>query len=161
MVVWPKLLELASCLCREITQSGLPEPCFCGVLPGSAIVGDLAGFGCDDGRNGMAWVRLVTSAPAGQGQQRGRCLPLLAFSVEVGIMRNIVIPDNGDLPDAAQFLADTQLQLADMAAMLRAICCYKDSGDEGDHEAMIGPYQPYGPMGGLLGGTMQVQLLED
>jgi hypothetical protein len=147
---WPKMLSLKNCLCEEIEKSGLPSVCFCEVMPGS-----VAAFDFSDG--GQAWVRLVNSYPSlvfpTQSQDlRSSCSAPIANVLEVGIVRCPPRPGpRGEMPGAAEEREATRIQMADMAAMRRAIlCCF------GSSEAVLGIYTPVGPGEGAIGGTWTV-----
>lgn len=152
VLILPKLVRLLECLCQEICDSGLPDVCTCQIMPGAQVALDYGGE-CE-GKDGMAWVRLMTaSAYTTQGAQMvtpSPCDTPLQFTVEVGITRNLQAPEDG-FPDADQMSAAAVMQLADMAAMRRAImCCYG--------EAVLGAYTPIGPGGLAYGGTWAVGL---
>jgi hypothetical protein len=155
-IIADRLQALATCLCAQIAADELPEPCFCGVLPGEAVAGDYAG-NCQT-KCGMAWVRLVNIYPAkaiGQPDiTPGNCGAGLGFEVEVGIVRCVPVGNAAGMPPtAAQMLAATELQIADSMAMFKALqCCAPDSRD-----MIVGSYEPTGPEGGLVGGTLLVQ----
>jgi hypothetical protein len=152
LVVWPKLAALATCLCSEVTDSGLEPLCFCGVMPGAAIALDYVD-GCQ-GSEGMGWVRLVNAYPSNSLPQPMQtalhCTSPLAFTAEMGIVRPMGVNADGTPPDDATLLAATENQMAEMMAMYRAIaCCYSLS------EVVIQQYFPMGPDGGAVGGRWQ------
>lgn len=150
MTVSERLTELAQCLCAEVG-----DLCFCGVLPGGEAALDYAQHDCD-GDCGQAWVRLVTVYPSrtlGQADETaGNCNSLLGYDVELGVVRCLLVGDDaGGPPDAAAMLASTEMQVADMEAMRRAVLCCTPA-----KEFLLGAYTPYGPEGGLVGGTWLV-----
>lgn len=152
------LTELAGCLCRQIHDLGLAEPCFCGVMPGDRVALDYVG-NCED-RDGMAWVRLVASYPStGVGTLStnvNNCGSALSVDLEVGIMRTAPKMDqSGEPPDEAAQLAATDQQISDMMAMYKAISCCPALVDR---EYIAGIYKPMGPQGYALGGTVPVTL---
>lgn len=154
--LWPALMELTTCLCAEVANAGLPELCFCGLVPGDTVAWDYIG----DTGQGMAWVRLMNiypsaAFPAVDSTLRSSCASPLAAQVEMGILRCAPSPDSDGTPPsmAAQWEA-TRLQLADMAAMYAAVrCCY-----DRQENMVLGQYNPAGPEGGVVGGTWQVWL---
>jgi len=158
---WPShvqetLEELASCLCAQVEADGLPAVCFCGVVPGLEIALDYQGD-CADAC-GMAWVRLVALYPStsiGQpSEQPGNCSLMLGLDIEIGMVRCASGMDEaGTPPTAGQLLADTELQVADALAMRKALLCCHNSKD-----FLLGPYAPYGPAGGMVGGAWTVAL---
>lgn len=152
-LVWPLLTDLASCLCRQITELGLPEPCFCGVLSGDSVALDYCqpcGVKC-----GMAWVRLAGIVPQSTGTQISRsargCPAQLEVSVEVGIARCAPVADaRGNPPTMDAQLDAARLQAADMNAARRAVqCCF-------DGDATLDAWAPLGPQGGCIGGAWLV-----
>jgi len=148
---WPLLLDLASCLGREITDSALPEPCFVGILPGANVALDYCQE-CGD-KCGMAWVRLTSIRPSGASAELSNpCGGPLEASIEVGISRCAPMGSEGEPPTMAEQLESAQLMMADQSAALRAIrCCM---GRERDFD--LGAWTPMGPMGGCVGGTWTV-----
>lgn len=155
-LVFDRLTDLAACLCAQIEKDGGPEPCFCGVIPGDAAVGDYAGD-CDE-KCGMAWVRLVAAYPAtGVGvadETAGNCSASLGFDVEVGILRCIPIHDDGSPLTPEEATDATTLQVADMLTMWRAITCCEAITSK---DYILGGYAPMGPLGGLVGGGFQIR----
>lgn len=148
-LIFAKLTSLAECLCATIITEGLPEPCFCGVVPGDIVALDYIN-GCDD-KCGMAWVRLALASPTtGVGvvdEQVNNCGSTVGFTTEVGIARCLPVNEDGTPPDVADYLASAQLQIADMLAMRKAIECCEDLGD-----LILDSYQPLGPSGMAVGG---------
>jgi hypothetical protein len=158
--VFDRLGELAECLCAQIQdpENGVPDVCFCGVVPGDQAVANYAGD-CND-VCGMAWVRLVQMYPMaviGQADATpGNCGVGVGIDVEVGILRCIEFGDEqGNLPPPAVLLAATQLQIADALVMRKAIYCCDAIPSK---EAIVTPYAPTGPLGGLVGGMMTVSM---
>lgn len=150
------LTELSTCLCAQILTDGTPPVCFCGVMPGAVVSLDYAGE-CEN-ECGMAWVRLLQSYPSATlGQPSatpGNCSAAIGVDVELAIVRCIEVggPD-GQPPEPAVLAAAAVLQQADMMSMWRAVACCRNSKDW-----VIGQYTPYGPEGGLVGGTLTISL---
>lgn len=156
--VYAKLEALATCLCAQIALDGLPACCFCGLMPGELVPFDYIDT-CDDDLCGLAWVRLLTVQPTtGIGvisETVNNCDAELGFQVEVGIVRCFTAGDTtGNPPTAAENLAATQLQIADMECMRRALSCC-DIGD-----IILDNYTPIGPDGMALGGVWVATLGE-
>lgn len=149
------LTDLTTCLCAQILTDGLPPVCACSQMPGDNVALDYAGD-CDDAC-GMAWVRLATSYPStiiGQpAENPGNCSAAIGFEVEIGIIRCLSVGDGDTPPDLADLTAAAVLQQADLLAMWRAVACCRNSRDW-----LIGSYVPYGPTGGLVGGTLPVAI---
>lgn len=166
--VYPLMEELLACLCKEIDDSNLPKPCRCELMPGAVFMLD---FGPSDTAkgNGQAWVRLAAAGatfPGDVGDTQApvilttRCAAPLAYELEIGISRCVSVgttSNNKYFPPSADAVsADVQLQLADMAAMKRAVlCCLKDKLGA-DVEIGLGLYSPIDHQGGVGGGTWQV-----
>lgn len=152
------LVALAGCLCQSIRDAGLPDPCFCGVMPGEQIAIDYV-TGCDD-QNGMAWTRLQLGYPAsGVGvvnQQVRNCSGGFGVEIEMGVMRSApIMQDDGEPPTAADQLLSTELQMGDMWAMVQAVnCC--DALQNYDY--IMSQYRPRGPAGFAVGGTFTVMV---
>ncbi len=149
------LTNLATCLCGQIVADGLPDVCFCGVIPGEAAS---AMYGGDCSKKcGMAWVRLVEATPAnGAGVEvttPANCMAGLGFTVEVGMLRCTPIGTATTPPKPEELLASAQLQWADMMVMRRSIACCP-----GNRDWVLGAYTPMGPGGGLVGGFWTVTL---
>ena len=153
--VFTALEDLATCLCAQIVADGGPDVCFCGVIPGEAASAMYQGD-CTK-KCGMAWVRLITVTPAaGVGtltEQPGNCATGIGYDVEVGILRCTPVGTATTPPTPAQLLSSTELQLADMMTMRRAvICCY------GSKNWILGSYTPMGPGGGMVGGAWNLSM---
>jgi len=150
--IYTALDELATCLCAQIQTDGLPDVCACSVVPGEVVIPDMVGD-CADGC-GQAWVRLITAYPSvvigAPDVTPGNCGSSIGVEVELGVLRCIESEDVGipELQDA------TQLQVADMLAMWRAVSCCRQSKDY-----QITAYTPLGPEGGLVGGSLAVSIL--
>jgi hypothetical protein len=158
-LIYPRLVELAGCLCTEIERSGLfagQELCFCGLQFGDLVPIDLLekkGVG-----SGVAWVRMAQAFPSINFPEPdpgiGTCATLLAYEVEVAIARCVPLLDrSGKPPSMSQTLEAARLQFADMAAMRRAIaCCFAGT----DTDYTLGAYQPIPVSGGVGGGFWTV-----
>ena len=153
--IWPVVEAMSVCLCSTLNDAGLGDNlCFCGIFPGAQAYDQMG-----EGTAGQAWVRVVRIYPSNTFPQieqnpRRSCGSDLAVELEIGVLRCAPMPtDAGRIPPtmSAQWDA-TRLQMADMAAMQRAVqCCYSDSD-----LVMLGNYTPAGPTGGVVGGTWQV-----
>jgi hypothetical protein len=157
--IWAKMAVLLDCL--RAAMRDLPDPCSLTIQPGQLPAFDFScEDGCDGNGNGKAWVRLITEYPSTRfPQPLTTATPCsaweMAYSVEIGIVRCVAI-DGTDVITDEQNMEDSLLQSADAHAMYRAVlCCFT-----GDEEVVMGSYVPYGPQGGVLGGswTMQVRL---
>lgn len=158
--VFNRIGELAECLCAQIQDpdNGVPDVCFCGIVPGDQAVGDYAGD-CNT-KCGMAWVRLAGMYPMAilgtPDATPGNCGVGVGIDVEMGIMRCIDFGDEqGNMPPPADLLAATQLQIADALIMRKALFCCDAIPAK---EAIMSAYTPVGPLGGLVGGTILVSM---
>jgi len=153
---WPAVMALIECLCTEMVASGLGPLCLCSPLPGSQVA-------LDYGAEGMAWVRVVGAWPSStfpnqDGARGGSCTAALAVQLEVGAARCApALGEDGELPTLSQQFEVTRLQLADMAAMRRAVqCCAAGIG----YRLQLGSYTPGGPQGGVVWGSWSVWVEE-
>lgn len=157
VTVYDKASALAGCLCAQVAADGLPQLCFCGLIPGADVIQDYVTCQSKDERCGMAWTRVYVGAPVtGIGQQDeslNNCGADLGFDLEVGILRCVPVASDaqGNAPTEAQMLASARLQLLEMETMRRAIqCC------DALEEFILNSYTPLGPSGGVAGGFWTV-----
>lgn len=158
-IVYPTMIKIAACLETELTKAGLPQLCFLGIMPGNQVALDFCDGCGTHGQCGQAWVRLVTAYPSSSfpnPDNTARVNVDLAYVLEVAVMRCAPKPDSqGNPPGVADMLESTRLQMADMAAIRRALeCCLKDV--EVDYS--LGSYSAYGPQGGCVGGSWTITL---
>ena len=150
-LIMPALEKLHACFCAELTASGLDVKCECVMLPG---IGDVAAEPAPG--TGFAWVGVTGVAPYSSFPVPDLTLansarPLVA-TVVIGVIRCIEVSRNG--PTSTEQALSLDKQMADMAAMRRAvICCTDDSRD-----MVLGTYQPIGPEGGIYGGFWDVHI---
>lgn len=142
------LIELADCLCQEITKREMPAPCFCGVLPG-----DEAPFVyCNSCQGGQAWVRLVgVGEPASDlSIPTNNCAGIVVVQIEMGMVSGFVpMGDDGEPVDMSIQLAATERQVDEMDAMYHVLTCCSLSMKE---KVSALAYTPVGPDGTCLGG---------
>lgn len=149
--IWPSMTRLAECLCTEIIDAGLPETCFCGILPGADVATD---YVTEDA--GMAWVRLGSAYPYSAfplaDNSGGSCRLPLAFQIEVGAAwcAPVFADAQGSPPALEDQYTAAEIEVAAMAAMHRAItCCFPTERAQ----VALAQYQPFGPQGAVVGGT--------
>ena len=155
------LTEIAACLCAQIDTDGLVKPCFCGVVPGAAVVADFMPdcFNNDEtALDGMAWVRLVNAYPAFQPgvvveDPSASVIAGLGIDIEVGILRSIPLPEDG--LDEVQSATAVVAQMDDMLTIRRAIVCCTEL-ERADF--LLNRYTPVGPLGGVVGGAFTVMV---
>lgn len=166
VVIYPKIIELLSCLETEIEASGLPKVCHIGPIAG-ALVLDYCG-NCADGCDGQAWVRLVTAYPSADFpnpvNQNMNCFVPLVFQLEVGIVRCKPMPKQSGArgyqpPSLESQVKAVRQQTADMAAILRAITCCLAGGN--DFSFLVQQYQPVTPEGDCVGGAYMVLIQQE
>jgi len=140
------VIELADCLCQEIRNRDMPEPCFCGVLPG-----DTAPLVyCNACEGGQAWVRLVGIGEPEQVIPLNNCVGILAVQIEMGMVFGwLPVDDDGEPKDMAASLAATERQINEMDVMFTALTCCGLSIQE---KVSALSYTPVGPDGTCLGG---------
>lgn len=158
--IYDRLSALASCLCAEILNpdNGVPDVCFCGIVPGEGVPAEYAGD-CNT-KCGIAWVRLVSVYPSNQVgvliTEPGNCAFGLGIDIEMGMLRCIEVGgEDGSPPSAAELLAASQLQVADALLMQRALYCCTAIPQK---EVILGTYQSLGPEGGLVGGAYSISM---
>lgn len=151
-----QLLDLAACLCNQIDERGLPEVCFCGVVPGDVIAVEYVGS-CRGSKDGMAYVRLHLVYPMTRvgvpSEQLNNCGAGYGVEAEVGIIRSAPKwGKNGEPPKPEANLAGSVALVDDMNAIYAAIhCCFSDSGVDYIAQA----WKP-AILGGALGGSAVV-----
>lgn len=152
------LAALAGCLCEQIRADNLPEPCFCGVMPGERVAVDYVGM-CEE-KDGMAWTRLALAYPAARvgvaDQSLRNCSGGLGVEIEIGIMRSApTMTEDGEPPDAASQLLTTDIQMDDMLAMMKAVSCCEELQA---YDYILSQYRPQGPTGYAVGGLFTVMV---
>lgn len=145
----PVLAELVECVCEELAVTGAGPCCWCGLWPGEAVSWDYCGE-CAASRCGMGWVRMVNVFAYSTFPQPvvdPNCERPLAMQVEVGALRCLPSPPDGELPGPDLMAVAVAEQVADSFALYRAIKCCSTSGP-----IAVETYQPVGPQGGCVGG---------
>lgn len=155
--VWDRIQDLHSCLCATFETNG-PPLCFCGVVPGSEVALEYQGD-CDD-RCGMAWIKVLAIYPAkvlgAVATDPNNCLMGLGVDLEIGAMRCLPVGDADGTPPSTEELREaTEQQVKDMLSVREAmICC------QGATEWIMGATNPFGPAGGTVGFTVEVNFME-
>lgn len=128
-------------------------------LPGSQADPDLSAYE-DLCCSGTAYVRVAQAAPASMtitSTDSGEtpCQPLAWNAVlELGIMRCAPSGTISHIPTAAQWSAAHQLMMQDFTTMVAAFNLFRAQYDL--DQMFLGDWQPVGPNGGCLIGTMPV-----
>jgi hypothetical protein len=157
--IYPFMLDLVSCVVTELEERQLPGLCRAGLVPGQSAVLD-ACSGCATGKcQGQMWVRLVNEFPSSvfpaPDQSGATCDAPMAYTVEVGIARCLPVGAtsgiNGYIPPSMEEqLEATRLQLADKAAMKKAITC---CADKVERSLVVNGYQAIQATGDCGGGV--------
>lgn len=149
------LANLSKCLCDELAKDGYTDMCFCGVQAGEQVLADYI----QEGSCAMAWVRLA-GAQGAQGEQ-GQLTPVNRYSsmsviqIEVGHATAAVVPEGLETITEDQYAQMALDQATMMESAKRAIeCCTWAKWDT----IYLGQWQPYGPEGGIVGGSWLVQV---
>lgn len=156
---YDRLTLLAACLCAQIQdpENGVPDVCFCGIVPGEAIPVEYAGD-CDS-KCGIAWVRMTNLYPSnGVGAaftQPGNCDVGLGMDVELGILRCISVGTEREGPTPEELHEAAQLAIADAMLIRKAVYCCDAINPR---DLILGQYTPLGPEGGLVGGAFVLSM---
>lgn len=109
---------------------------------------------CDDSEDDVscsqAWVRVASVVPQSGGVEGfgGQdCYLTLSLDLEVGVLRCLEIPEDGEAPTTTDVLLAGLQAMDDMNAMLCAAL-----GCEVWDSISVGQWQPVGPLGGQYGG---------
>lgn len=160
VIAYPTMIKLLGCVESELAAAGLSAPSFVGPMAGLQTLHEYCGSS-DEGdqcNGGQLTARLVREFPFSSfpDQDTGAWRPgvQLGFEVELELVRcSPVGDDRGNPPSRDEWLAAVRDQLADKAAMRRAICkCMSEAGVD----FALGQYTPVGPQGGCLGGNWTV-----
>lgn len=149
--------EALACLAAAVADLDDPPEQVC-LRPGDQV-SLLASLNDDECCTGLAWVRLVNTYPSTEFPDQdvtfSRCPPpQWAVVLEMGIARCAPTADATDIPSCEEWTAATAAQLADRAAMIRAVCCLEQV--DTDRMVLRGLYTPQAVEGGCLSGTLQV-----
>lgn len=148
------LAELVAELRR---RDRLDDLCAKSLYPGAAVPADY-GIECE----GMAYVQMVSASPSAAfpepSQDVTNCTYSLAYTVNVGILRGIKVPETGGrsvtLPTDEENTQSTYAQMEDMDIMHAAI---RNASKDIDM-LLLGQYTPEGPEGGAVVGYWSVQI---
>lgn len=149
------LAEVIAELRRRDRLDGL---CAKSLYPGASVPPDYA-LECE----GMAYVQMMTAAPSATfpspSQDINNCSYSLAYTVNVGIVRGVKIPEQGSrggfvLPSDEDNTEATYAQMEDMDIMHTAI---RNASKDIDY-LLLGNYASEGPEGGAVVGYWTVQI---
>lgn len=106
---------------------------------------------CDEDETSCSqlWVRVeaVNEVP-GTMSWDGDCAATLSLDIEVGVLRCLDIPADGEAPVATEMLIASTQAMSDMVA----IRCAALSCEAWPEAVQVGPWRPLGPLGGQYGG---------
>lgn len=94
------------------------------------------------------WVRVMSVLPRTTDSWEGDCASVLTLDIEVGVLRCIEIPEDGEAPTASDVMEAALQSMTDMNAIYCAAM-----GCEVWDSIEVGQWSPMGPMGGQYGGT--------
>lgn len=103
----------------------------------------------------QAWVRVTGVTPIAEEGWSGDCATVLSIGLEVGVLRCLEIPDDGEAPTASDVLMAASQAMTDMNSIFcAAMAC------EVWESINVGTWTPSGPLGGQYGGiwTFTVEL---
>lgn len=154
--VWDRIQDLHSCLCAQMESSG-PPLCFCGIVPGNEVALEYQGD-CED-HCGMAWVKVLAVYPSKSlgavATDPNNCAMGIGVDVEVGVMRCLPVGESDGTPPSMEELRDaTELQTNDMLAVRAAVLCCSGATDW-----IMGAMNPFGPAGGTVGFTVELNFM--
>lgn len=95
------------------------------------------------------WVRVTNVQPEANQSWAGDCAVVLNIGLEVGVLRCVEVPEDGEAPDADEVLVAALQAMTDM----RAIFCAAMGCDEAFSSIESGAWSPNGPNGGQVGGV--------
>ena len=151
--IMPALIRLHECLCAELEKSGLGVNCDCALVHGNSTNVAPPAVGHGYALIGLQSIFPSKDFPSATGG-RDSCPAPLAATISVGLIRCYAVKVKGE--SSEEMLLYMDKQMADMAAMRRAIvCCNQEFEDMG-----LGIYLPIGPEGGTYGGQWVVTIGE-
>jgi hypothetical protein len=165
-VVMPVLLSALACMQGELAKVAAPPAIFT-VRPGDSFEPSADPWFGSECCAGVAWVRLVSDyetdvneypQPLDRPVSNGCPPDSRGVVIELGVNRCMpVAGDNrGTLVTPAQWLAATQAQMDDGAALRRVLCCLRELYDASD--VASGQVNPLPLQGGCGGVSMQVTI---
>lgn len=143
--IMPSLVALHECFCAELAKAGLNENCTCALL-----YGDGATISAPESGN-HAWVGISSIFPSksfpSPDTAPENCAADLVAAGTMGVLRCYKATTRSETQQ--QMTDRLDLQLADMAAMRRAVMCCAAQGAQ----LKLGNYTPAGPDGTVYGGA--------
>lgn len=141
------LIEFTGCI-----GEGLDDLCSYGLTIGETYVpfDPDPEDGCEDDEVAcsQAWVRVTSVSSVSDGSWGGDCATVMRIGLEVGVLRCIPVPDNGEAPQASDVLVGATQAMDDMNTIHCAAM-----GCEVWQSITTGQWSPLGPRGGQVGGS--------
>lgn len=132
--------------------SAVPDICSYGITVGEAYVpfNPDPEDECDDDAVicSQIWVRVTGVSPEASESWSGDCAVVLNIGLEVGVLRCLGIPEEGEAPTASEVLVAAMQSMEDMQAIHCAAM-----GCEVWDSITSGNWLPSGPLGGQYGGV--------
>lgn len=155
-------LTLLECFRTALEDNGDAPATIC--LRHGDQVNPSLGSSTDECCNGLAWVRIVSvEALRTRDDPSVRCLRSeRILTLEMGAVRCLPFGTVQAPPTCDQWTSVAILADEDHGAMEAALCCaYNDLSEQGFRTVVAGPYEPTGPDGNCIGGTMRVVVETD
>jgi hypothetical protein len=152
---------LLQCLGEKIAAGPYPIPPEKVCLRFGERVNPTLGTSEDECCTGLAWVRVSNIDSLADPDDPGNCISTARrITLEMGTARCIPFGTVGQGPSCDQWTVAALKMDADQAAMEAAICC----ANEAFMDLLVWPrtvpgtYQPFGPDGNCLSGTMDLTI---
>lgn len=150
-LIMPILQAVLQCVCDEFTEAGLNDHCECALIPGVGSTPFPPAPGMGTAWVGVNYIYPTTAIP--EQAIGGDCSANLGANITVGSMRCYKITK--ETPSVDDMLLYMDKQMADMAALRRAIMCCDGLKD---YEMVVGQYTPIEFTGGMFGGAWTVDV---
>jgi hypothetical protein len=168
-MVMPVLLSALACMQGELAKVTVPPGIYT-IRPGDSFEPGADPWFGSECCAGVAWVRLVSNYetdvdrfpdPVPRGEGEGCPPDSWGVVIELGVNRCVPVAADyrGGLVTPAQWLAATQAQMDDGAALRRVLCCLRELYDNSDVAA--GQVNPLPLQGGCGGVSMQVTVRQN
>lgn len=155
----PLAQTLLQCLEDALVANGNPPGIIC--LRHGDHVSPMLSTTTDECCTGLAWVRVVSTNRADRFDTgSSSCINHLRMTtLEMGVVRCMPTPPADQIVTCDQWTAVAVQADSDHSAMEAALCCLVADGLlPGDPEYRASLYEPRGPDGNCVGGTMQIEI---
>ena len=150
-----------ACLNTQITGGPFPIPGDKICLRFGERVNPTTGTSEDECCTGLAWVRVFGVDTLVDPDDDNGCFgPTVRIQLELGTARCIPFGTVGAGPTCDQWTEATLKMDADYVAMTQAVCCAAEVFEDMDsvNRVRVGEYQPFGPDGNCISGTLQMTI---